>query len=156
MIKKIKLIIRNLKQKKLNLSIAESCTGGMLAQNITSISGASEVFSFSIVTYSNKSKIKYLKVPYKIISKYGSVSKECCYSMVVNLEKISKSKINLAITGIAGPKGGTKHKPVGLVYIAIKKNKTIKVKKFLLKNQSRQYIRKKSVEKALELIEKFI
>ena len=121
--KKIKLILSKLKDKRINLSVAESCTGGMLAQSITSVSGSSKVFSFGVVTYSNKSKIKYLKVPNKIIKKYGSVSAECCYEMVTRLAKISKVQLNLAITGIAGPNGGTKNKPVGLVYIGIKKNK---------------------------------
>jgi nicotinamide-nucleotide amidase len=154
--KKIKLILSKLKDKRINLSVAESCTGGMLAQSITSVSGSSKVFSFGVVTYSNKSKIKYLKVPNKIIKKYGSVSAECCYEMVTRLAKISKVQLNLAITGIAGPNGGTKNKPVGLVYIGIKKNKKIKINKYLFIKQSREKIRKKSVKKSLQLIEEII
>ena len=149
-------IIFKLKNKKLTLSVAESCTGGMLSQYITSISGASEVFTFGIITYSNQSKIKYLKVPYSLIKKYGAVSEECCYSMLKGLEKISQTKINLAITGIAGPKGGTKQKPVGLVYIGIKKNKKLIINRYLFKNKNRESIRKNSVKKSLELINKII
>ena len=107
---KIKKIIFKLNASKLTLSVAESCTGGMLAQHITSVSGASKVFTFGIITYSNKSKINYLKVPLQIIKKYGAVSKQCCLAMLVNLEKISNAKLNIAITGIAGPTGGTKKK----------------------------------------------
>ena len=154
--KKIKLILSKLKDKRINLSVAESCTGGMLAQSITSVSGSSKVFTFGVVTYSNTSKIKYLKVPNKIIKKYGSVSAECCYEMVTRLAKISKVQLNLAITGIAGPNGGTKNKPVGLVYIGIKKNKKIKINKYLFIKQSREKIRKKSVKKSLQLIEEII
>jgi nicotinamide-nucleotide amidase len=154
--KKIKQIIFKLNKKKKILSVAESCTGGMLAERITSVSGASKVFNFGLVTYSNKSKIKYLKVPNKIIKKYGAVSQECCHSMVTNLAKISKAKLSLAITGIAGPKGGTKRKPVGLVYIGIKNKKKTKINKYLFKNKNREYIRKNSVKKSLELIEEFI
>tara|TARA_B110000259_G_C14030681_1_gene406531 strand:+ start:5066 stop:5536 length:471 start_codon:yes stop_codon:yes gene_type:complete len=154
--KKIKLIITKLVNKKIKVSIAESCTGGMLAQVLTSVSGASKVFTFGVVTYSNKSKIKYLRVPSKIINKYGAVSEECCHAMVSNLEKISEARLNLAITGIAGPKGGTKLKPVGLVFIGIKKNKKIKINKYIFKNKNRENIRKNSVRKSLELIEKFI
>ena len=153
---KIKKILLKLRNKNINLSIAESCTGGMLAQHITSISGASKVFSFGVVTYSNQSKVKYLKVPRKIISINGAVSKECCRSMLTNLAKISKAKLNLAITGIAGPNGGTKQKPVGLVYIGIKKNKKIKINKYLFNNKERKSIRVNSVKKSLELIEEFI
>ena len=154
--KQIKQIIFKLESKKINLSIAESCTGGMLAERITSVSGASKVFNFGIVTYSNDSKINHLKVPSKIIKKFGSVSKECCLSMVTNLAKISKTKLNIAITGIAGPKGGTKKKPVGLVYIGIKKNNKTRINKYFFKNKNREYIRKNSVKKSLELIQEFI
>jgi len=156
MYKNIKQIITKLKNKQISLSVAESCTGGMLAQNITSVDGSSKVFTFGIVTYSNQSKVRYLKVPYKIIKKYGAVSKECCYSMLVNLSKISKAKLNLAITGIAGPKGGTKNKPIGLVYIGIKANNKIKINKYLFKNHGRESIRKNSVKKSFELIKSFI
>jgi nicotinamide-nucleotide amidase len=156
MYKKITQIITKIKRKKMNISIAESCTGGMLAQYITSISGSSKVFTFGVVTYSNQSKIKYLNVPHKIIKKYGAVSEECCNSMLKGLAKISKTKLNLAITGIAGPNGGTKKKPIGLVYIGIKKNKKIKISKFFFKNQNRDTIRKRSVYKSLELIKEFI
>ena len=154
--KKIKKIITLLADKKINLSIAESCTGGMLAQYITSVNGASKVFNFGIVTYSNQSKIKYLKVPSEIIKKYGAVSERCCGLMINNLAKISKAKLNLAITGIAGPKGGTKQKPVGLVYIGIKINRKIQVNKYFFKNQNRDQIRKNSVKEAFKLIEQFI
>jgi len=156
MYKNIKQIIAKLKNKQISLSVAESCTGGMLAQNITSVDGSSKVFTFGIVTYSNQSKIRYLKVPYKIIKKYGAVSEECCYSMLVNLAKISKAKLNLAITGIAGPKGGTNNKPVGLIYIGIKANNKIKINKYLFKNHGRESIRKNSVKKSFELIKSFI
>ena len=156
MFKEIKKIINLLKNKKISLSVAESCSGGLLAQVITSVSGASKVFKFGIITYSNQSKIKYLKIPLKIIKKYGSVSQECCRSMVVNLSRISNAKLNVAITGIAGPKGGSKAKPVGLVYIGIKKGNKTTINKYLFKNKNRESIRISSVKKSLELIKNFI
>jgi len=152
----VKQIVNSLKNKKITLSTAESCTGGMLSQAITSVSGASYVFKIGFITYSNQSKIKFLKVPSKIIEKYGAVSEECCRSMVNNLSKISKAKISIAITGIAGPKGGSKLKPVGLVYIGLKKNNRIKIKKYLFKEKNRENVRINSVKKTLELIKNFI
>ena len=128
----------------------------MLSQVITDISGASKIFKFGIITYSNQSKIKFLKVSSKIIKKYGSVSRQCCKSMVNNLSKISKAKLNIAITGIAGPKGGSKLKPIGLVYIGIKKGNKIQINKYLFKNKDRKKIRIHSVKKSLELIENYI
>ena len=101
-------IVKLLKKKRLKISFAESCTGGLLASTITKISGSSKVFTLGLVTYSNQAKINILKVPNKIIKKYGAVSYETCVSMVNNLNKISKTNISVSITGIAGPKGGTK------------------------------------------------
>ena len=111
----MKSLVKKLTRKKLKISFAESCTGGMLASKITSINGASKVFNSGFITYSNLAKIKILKVNKNIIKKYGAVSSECCKAMVVNLSKISKANINVSITGIAGPDGGSKEKPVGLV-----------------------------------------
>ena len=108
----------------------------MLSSSITSVNGSSKVFVMGLVTYSNASKINILKVPKKVIKKYGAVSVQCCLAMVNNLSKISKSEVCISITGIAGPKGGTYQKPVGLVYIGIKKNKIVKINKYLIKNQS--------------------
>ena len=147
-----KKIISLLKKKKLRLAIAESCTGGMLSSAITSVSGASKVFTMGLVTYSNQAKMSILKVPKKIIQKHGAVSIQCCLSMVNNLSKISKSKMCVSITGIAGPKGGTKQKPVGLVYIGVKKGKKIVVSKNHFKNKGRSAIQKATIKKALSLI----
>ena len=152
----IKNIIQRLIKKKLSISVAESCTGGMLSSSITSISGASKIFNIGLVTYSNLAKIKLLKVSSSNIKRYGAVSEKCCLKMVEGLSKLSKSKINISITGIAGPKGGSKNKPVGLVYIGIKKGKKISINKYLFKNKNREKIRKNSVKEALKLIEKFI
>lgn len=152
----IKNIIQRLIKKKLSISVAESCTGGMLSSSITSISGASKIFNIGLVTYSNLAKIKLLKVSSSNIKRYGAVSEKCCLKMVEGLSKLSKSKINISITGIAGPKGGSKTKPVGLVYIGIKKGKKISINKYLFKNKNRENIRKNSVKEALKLIEKFI
>jgi nicotinamide-nucleotide amidase len=154
--KDIKHIISVLIKKKITISIAESCTGGMLAQTITSVSGASKVFKFGIITYSNQSKIKYLNVPLKIIKRHGSVSKQCCQAMIKNLSKISNAKLNIAITGIAGPRGGSKFKPVGLVYIGIKKGSKIKITEWFFKTKKRKNIRINSVKKSFELISEFI
>ena len=129
-------IIKKLQKKRMKISVAESCTGGLLSSRITSISGSSKVFSMGLVTYSNQSKIKILNVPKKIIEKYGSVSEECCLSMVKNLKKISRADISISITGIAGPSGGSAKKPVGLVYVGIIKGTNIKVKKFLFRQKS--------------------
>ena len=150
--KKITQIIKLLKRKKLKMSFAESCTGGMLSSSITSVSGASKVFTMGLITYSNQAKISVLKVPKKIIQKHGAVSIQCCLSMVNNLSKISKSKVCVSITGIAGPKGGTKQKPVGLVYIGVKNQKKIIVSKNQFKNKGRSAIQKATVKKALNLI----
>ncbi len=151
-----KKIITQLRKKRLKLAIAESCTGGMLSSNITSVSGSSKVFVMGFVTYSNQSKNQILKIPQKIIKKYGAVSSQCCYSMVNNLSKISKCDVNISITGIAGPKGGTKKKPIGLVYVGIKKAKKIKIKRFLFKNKKRPKVQQAAVKKALEMILKTI
>ena len=148
----MKSLIRLLTKKKLKISFAESCTGGLLASTITSISGASKIFNLGLVTYSNEAKIKVLKVNQDIIKKYGAVSHECCYAMVKNLSKISKANINVSITGVAGPKGGTKQKPIGLVYIGIKKGNKIEINKCLFKNKKRSLIQKATVKKALNLV----
>ena len=144
--------IKILAKKKLKISFAESCTGGLLASSITSINGASKVFNLGFVTYSNQAKIKVLKVNKNIIRKYGAVSHECCYAMVKNLSKISRANINVSITGIAGPRGGTKQKPVGLVYIGVKKGNKIEINKCLFKSKKRSSIQKATVKKALDLI----
>jgi len=149
-------IVRLLKKKRLKMSFAESCTGGLLSSSITSISGSSKVFSLGLITYSNQSKINILKVPKKTIIKNGAVSYETCLSMVKNLNKISKTNISVSITGIAGPKGGTKKKPVGLVYIGIKKGSKTLVKKYLFKNKKRISIQRATVNKGLNLILSFI
>ena len=148
----MKSLIRILTKKKLKISFAESCTGGLLASSITSISGASKVFNLGLVTYSNQAKIKVLKINKDIIKKYGAVSHECCYAMVKNLSRISKANINVSITGVAGPKGGTKQKPVGLVYIGVKKGNKIQVNKCLFKSKKRSVIQRYTVKKALDLI----
>ena len=147
-----KKIIKKLIKKKLKISIAESCTGGLLSSAITSVDGSSKVFNISLVVYSNQSKIKVLKVPKKIISEYGSVSEQVCRAMVKNVYKIGKSNISISITGIAGPSGGTTKKPVGLVFIGIKKGSKISSKKYLFKNKGRSYIQKTTVDKSLKLI----
>jgi PncC family amidohydrolase len=149
-------IIKLLSKKKLKISFAESCTGGLLSCAITSVSGSSKIFSLGLVTYSNQSKNSILKIPKKILRKYGAVSYESCRSMVKNLSKISKTGVSVSITGIAGPKGGSKKKPVGLVYIGIKKGNKILVKKHLFKNKGRLYIQKTSVNKSLGIILSFI
>ena len=148
----MKLLINLLIRKKIKISIAESCTGGLLASNITSISGASKIFNLGLITYSNQAKIKILKINKKIIKNYGAVSYECCYAMVNNLSKISKASINVSITGIAGPKGGTKKKPVGLVYIGVKKGNKIEITRCLFKSKKRSLIQKATVKKALNLV----
>ena len=149
-------VVKKLIKKKLKISFAESCTGGLLSSSITSISGSSKVFNLGLITYSNKAKVNILKVPNKIIEKYGAVSEECCLSMVKNLSRISKANISISITGIAGPNGGTKLKPVGLVYIGDKKGNKIIAKKNLFKNKNRISVQKITVISALNIIENII
>ena len=149
-------IVNLLIKKKLTISVAESCTGGLFSKAITSVSGSSKVFTLGLVTYSNKSKTKVLKVPKNIIRKYGSVSEPVCLAMVKNLNKISKTNISVSITGIAGPSGGTKIKPVGLVYLGIKKGNKTEIKRYLFKNKGRAYIQKAAVNKSLGLILSFL
>ena len=152
----MKNLVKILTKKKLKIAFAESCTGGMLASELTSLSGASKVFSLGLVTYSNQAKISVLKVNKSIIKKYGAVSHLCCKAMVKNLAKISKAQINVSITGIAGPNGGTKKKPVGLVYIGIKKNNKIFITKNVFKEKSRKAIQKSTIKKTFKIIKSII
>ena len=145
-------LVKILIKKKLKISFAESCTGGLLTSSITSISGASKIFDLGLITYSNQAKIKFLKVNKNIIRKYGAVSYKCCLAMVDNLSRISKANINVSITGIAGPKGGTKQKPIGLVFIGIKKSNKTDIYKCLFKGKKRSSIQKATVKKALDLV----
>ena len=149
-------IVRLLTKKRLKISFAESCTGGLLSSSITSINGSSKVFTIGLVTYSNQSKINTLKVSKNTIRKYGAVSYETCLSMVKNLNKISKTNISVSVTGIAGPRGGSKKKPVGLVFIGIKKGNKTLVRKYLFKNKKRSAIQRSAVSKSLNLILSFL
>ncbi len=147
-----KKLLKLLKKKKLKISIAESCTGGMLSSAITSVAGSSKVFNLGLVTYSNESKIKLLKVSEKILKKYGSVSEQVCEAMVKNISKLSKTNVSVSVTGIAGPGGGSKKKPVGLIYIGIKQGEKISIKKYFVKNKGRSYIQRNTVNKCLSLL----
>ena len=147
-----KKIVEILIKKKLTISFAESCTGGMVSSSITAIRGSSSIFTLGLVVYSNKSKISVLNISKSILKKYGAVSEQICLAMVKNLSKISKTNLSLSTTGIAGPDGGTRKKPVGLVYLGIKRGNKINVTKYLFKNKGRAYIQKATVDKSLELI----
>ena len=149
-------LVKQLNKKNLKISFAESCTGGKLASKIISISGASKVFGLGLVTYSNQAKISVLKVNESVIQKYGAVSYQCCEAMVKNLAKISKAHINVSITGIAGPNGGTKTKPVGLVYIGVKNKNKILITKNIFRQKSRKAIQNATVKRSLEIIKSTI
>ena len=152
----IQTLHKKLIQKNLTISVAESCTGGLLAHNLTKLANSSKYFKIGLTTYSNQAKIDILKVNKNIIKKYGSVSSECCKAMVKNLSKISKSKINISITGIAGPGGASKNKPVGLVYISIKKGNNILIKENRFKSKNRFSIQKTTVNTTIKIINKII
>ena len=147
---------KKLIKKKISISVAESCTGGLLSSKLTKLSGSSKYFKMGLITYSNNAKINILKVKKNIIDNHGAVSQECCKSMVENLSKLSKSKINLSITGVAGPKGGTKNKPVGLVFIGIKKRNKILIIKNLFGKKKRSIIQSNTVKKCIYLLTKII
>ena len=152
----MKNIVKKLIKKKLKISFSESCTGGLLAASITSISGASKVFNIGLITYSNQAKINILKVNKNIIKKYGAVSAEYCEAMVKNLTKISKAQINVSVTGIAGPNGATKNKPIGLVYIGVKRSNKLLITKNIFKQKTRSSIQKASVKRALDIVSSLI
>ena len=151
-----KNIIKKLIKKKITISIAESCTGGRLASEFTSVKDSSKIFEFGLVSYSNKSKVNILKIPKNILKKYGSVSKEVCLIMLQNQAKLGRADISIAITGIAGPGGGTKKKPIGLVFVGIKKARTIIIKKCFFKNKGRSYIQKAAINKSFTLVSGFL
>ena len=148
----IQLLHKKLIKKRLTISVAESCTGGLLAHNLTKLANSSKYFQMGLTTYSNQAKIRILKVNKNIIKKYGAVSKECCKFMVQNLSKISKSKINVSITGIAGPSGASKIKPIGLVYIGIQKGRKLLVKENKFKSKNRNSIQKSTVREVIKII----
>jgi PncC family amidohydrolase len=153
---KSKKIVKLLKKKKIKISFAESCTGGLLSSAMTSVSGSSKVFNLGLIVYSNESKIKVLKISKKLIRKYGAVSEQVCKAMAKNVSKIGKTNMSISITGIAGPSAGTKQKPVGLIYVGIKRGNKVKVNRYLFKNKGRLYIQKAAVNKSLDLILSFI
>ena len=152
----IQLLHKKLIKKKITISLAESCTGGLLAYNLTKLANSSKYFQMGLTTYSNQAKIKLLRVNKNIINKYGAVSRECCKAMVQNLSNISKSRINLSITGIAGPGGGSKYKPIGLVYIGIKKGNNLKIYEHKFKSKNRNKIQLLTVKEAIKKLLKLI
>ena len=152
----MKYLVKKLTRKKLKISTAESCTGGMLANKITSISGASKIFNLGVITYSNSAKIKILKVNKNIIKRFGAVSHECCKAMVMSLSRISRANINVSITGIAGPNGGSKKKPVGLVYIGVKKGNKVIISKNIFNSKKRLSIQKSTVKKVIKIVDSLI
>ena len=150
-----KIIINKLLKRNISISIAESCTGGLLSSKFTSVAGISKIFNMGLITYSNKSKSSMLKISQNDLKKYGAVSHQTAALMVKNLQRLTKSKLCISTTGIAGPSGGTKVKPVGLIYFGIKyRNKTmILEKKF---KGSRLQIQQKTVKTIFTTLEKLI
>ena len=153
----LKNLTTKLKKNKIKVAVAESCTGGLISYNLTKIPGASKYFMMGIVSYSNISKLDLLKVKQKTLTKYGAVSAEICKEMCNNLLKISKTNIAISVTGIAGPDGGTKKKPIGLVYVGICSKNKFEIKKFNFgKKLSRINIQNLTLKKTIKLIENHI
>ena len=148
--KQSKILLNQCLEKKLTITAAESCTGGMIASSIVSMSGSSTIFKSSVVTYSNDMKSKILNIPLKLINKNGAVSKIIAYNMASNVLNLMNADISIAVTGIAGPSGGSKNKPVGLVYIGIGTKRNIITKKYLFKG-NRLKIRLETTLEALKL-----
>jgi len=147
----VKQIHKLLIEKRSTLATAESCTGGLLAKLLTDLPGSSKYFLLGVVSYSNRSKAKILKVPAKLITKYGAVSREVALKMAGGVQKLAKSDFAIAITGIAGPTGGSIAKPVGTVFIAVYAKRKKTCKKFKLTG-NRDRIRRLSALKSLELL----
>ena len=152
-----KKIIKKLITKKITISVAESCTGGLIASEIISIPNASKIFNLGLITYSNKSKEQILNIKKKNLIKFGAVSPQVCKEMVENLYKMTKSKVCISTTGIAGPSGGSALKPVGLIYVGLKYKKLSKIFMFnFMTKLSRNKIQKLTVNKVLNLLDKLI
>ena len=152
---KAKEVVELLIQRGLKITSAESCTGGLFAAHITSVSGSSECFEGSFVTYSNEIKHKMINVREETLEKYGAVSEECVIEMAENSRKIMDSDIAISISGIAGPSGGTEDKPVGLVWICISAQGYTKAYKNIFSGD-RNEVREQSVLFSLNLVENFI
>ena len=149
--------IRYLLDNKISVSTAESCTGGLLASKFTTISGISKIYESGFITYSDEAKIKYLKVSIASLKRHGAVSRQICSQMCFNLHKISKSHLTFSTTGIAGPGGGTKSKPVGLVYIGIYFQKNIYVEKLNFNSKlTRSQIQKGTVKECFQMFSNII
>lgn len=144
-------IISRLVKKGLSLAVAESCTGGLVCHKITQTPGASETFREGIICYSNESKIKRLGIPAKLLSRYGAVSPQVCKLMVQNVGRQASANIGLAVTGIAGPDGGSSQKPVGLVFIGLYINNKVAIKRFIFKG-SRARIKEQAANTALKML----
>ncbi len=153
--KESKVLIDKLKLLSFRISAAESCTGGLLSSAIVNNSGASEVFEKSFITYSNEAKINILKINNNIIEEFGAVSKQTAYHMASSLVNNFNADIGIGITGIAGPKGGSKDKPVGLVWIGFGTKKKIITKEILL-NGNRLDIRLKATLQSLKELNYFL
>ena len=153
--KESELLFNQCTQKNIDVTAAESCTGGMIASSIVSINGSSNIFKSSIVTYSNSMKSKLLNIPLSIIETNGAVSEQTVYHMALNVLSLMKADISIAVTGIAGPTGGSANKPVGLVWIAIGIKTKVFQKKYLL-NGNRLEIRQKTTLESLKFANKII
>ncbi len=148
-------VVSLLTEKNITLATAESCTGGSLGKIITSVPGASAIYGYGFITYANEAKEKILGVPHEILSSVGAVSPETALAMAEGARKVSGSDIAVSVTGIAGPGGGTKEKPVGLVYIAIATEDKTTFRKLNLSG-SRDEVRSKTCDEVFKLISEFI
>jgi len=147
----LKNVSDQLRKNNLTVATAESCTGGLLAHLLTNISGSSEYFERGVITYSNKSKMELLGIPQETIKEYGAVSKQTAKAMAIEIKEQANVDIGISTTGIAGPTGGTKEKPVGLAYIGIATSKKTEVKRFLF-SKDRLQNKEKTCYKALEFL----
>ena len=155
-IEPIEVIIGRLFRKRgWRLSIAESCTGGLIGHRITNVPGSSDYFDGGVITYSNDAKIELLKVPEETIATYGAVSRQTAVAMAEGIRKLRGIEVGIGVTGIAGPAGGTEAKPVGLVYIALSSPVRVECKEFRF-NGDREMIKLQASEAALNMLRRLL
>lgn len=149
------VVAQTLKKKKKTIAIAESCTGGLISKRLTNISGSSQYFLLGVAAYSNQAKQSLLGIPQETLKKFGAVSKEVARLLAVNIKQLAKTDLGLGVTGIAGPKGGTKEKPVGSVFIALATPRKILCREFHL-HGARDAVRQRASQAALEMIRRYL